>query len=74
MALAALALAGLWVAERRTVTSTVLLEARLQHVLTLLDPRSVRRSGSASGWPARRTTPVARMRPCWPRWTRCGLS
>jgi hypothetical protein len=41
MALAALGLAGLWVAERRTVTSTVLLEARLQHVLTLLDPRSV---------------------------------
>jgi hypothetical protein len=40
MALAALGLAGLWVAERRTVTSTVLLEARLQHVLTLLDPGS----------------------------------
>jgi hypothetical protein len=40
MALAALGLAGLWVAERRTVTSTVLLEARLQHVLALLDPRS----------------------------------
>jgi hypothetical protein len=40
MALAALGLAGLWVAERRTVTSTVLLEARLQHVLTLLEPRS----------------------------------
>jgi hypothetical protein len=40
MALAALGLAGLWVAERRTVTSTVLLEARLQHVLTLLDSRS----------------------------------
>jgi hypothetical protein len=40
MALAALGLAGLWVAEGRTVTSTVLLEARLQHVLTLLDPRS----------------------------------
>jgi hypothetical protein len=40
MALAALGLAGLWVAERRTVTSTVLLEARLQHVLSLLDPRS----------------------------------
>src|SRR6516162_2934027 len=40
MALAALGLAGLWVAERRTVTSTVLLEARLQHVLTLLDPSS----------------------------------
>src|SRR5690349_20039320 len=41
MALAALGLAGLWVAERRTVTSPVLLEARLQHVLTLLDPRTV---------------------------------
>ncbi|HTQ89289.1 MAG TPA: hypothetical protein VMK84_07325 [Streptosporangiaceae bacterium] len=40
MAQAALGLAGLWVAERRTVTSTVQLEARLQHVLTLLDPRS----------------------------------
>src|SRR6201989_1766031 len=40
MALAALGLAGLWVPERRTVTSTVLLEARLQHVLALLDPRS----------------------------------
>ena len=40
MALAALGLAGLWVAERRTVTSTALLEARLQHVLALLDPRS----------------------------------
>src|SRR5437764_14945764 len=40
MALAALGLAGLWVREGRTVTSTVLLEARLQHVLTLLDPRS----------------------------------
>src|SRR5690242_19899973 len=40
MALAALGLAGLWVAERRTVTSTVLLEARLQHVLRLLDPHS----------------------------------
>jgi hypothetical protein len=40
MALSALGLAGLWVAERRTVTSTVLLEARLQHVLALLDPRS----------------------------------
>ena len=40
MALSALGLAGLWVAERRTVTSTVLLEARLQHVLALLDPQS----------------------------------
>ena len=41
MALAALGLAGLWLGERRTVTSTVLLEARLQHVLSLLDARSV---------------------------------
>ena len=39
--MAALGLAGLWVCERRTVTSAVLLEARLQHVLSLLDPRSV---------------------------------
>ena len=36
MALAALGLAGLWVREGRTVTSAVLLEARLQHVLALL--------------------------------------
>ena len=41
MALAALGLAGLWLGERRTVTSAVLLEARLQHVLSLLDARSV---------------------------------
>ena len=41
MATAALGLAGLWVCERRTVTSAVLLEARLQHVLSLLDVRSV---------------------------------
>jgi hypothetical protein len=41
MAAAALGLAGLWVCERRTVTSAVLLEARLQHVLSLLDARSV---------------------------------
>src|SRR3954447_19188783 len=40
MALAALGLAGLWVREGRTVTSSVLLEARLQHVLALLDPVS----------------------------------
>ena len=40
MALAALGLAGLWVHERRTVTSAVQLEARLQHVLSLLDARS----------------------------------
>lgn len=36
MALAALGLGGLWVREGRTVTSAVLLEARLQHVLALL--------------------------------------
>ena len=41
MAAAALGLAGLWVCERRTVTSAVLLEARLQHVLSLLDAGSV---------------------------------
>ena len=40
MAVAALGLAGLWVHERRTVTSSVQLEARLQHVLPLLDARS----------------------------------
>jgi hypothetical protein len=40
MALAALGLAGLWVREGRTVTGTALLEARLQHVLPLLDGRS----------------------------------
>jgi hypothetical protein len=40
MALAALGLAGLWVREGRTVTGTTLLEARLQHVLPLLDGRS----------------------------------
>lgn len=39
MAMAALGLAGLWVHERRTVTSAVQLEARLQHVLSLLDVR-----------------------------------
>jgi hypothetical protein len=41
MAVTALGLAGLWVCERRTLTSAVLLEARLQHVLSLLDARSV---------------------------------
>src|SRR5579859_5728582 len=41
MTLAALGLAGLWVREGRTVTSAVLLEARLQHVLALLDEDSV---------------------------------
>jgi len=40
MAHAALGLAGLWVRESRTVTDAVLLEARLQHVLPLLDERS----------------------------------
>jgi hypothetical protein len=40
MAQAALGLAGLWVREHRTITGTVLLEARLQHVLSLLDPTS----------------------------------
>ena len=40
MAVAALGLAGLWVCERRTVTSAALLEARLQHVLSLLDAHS----------------------------------
>ena len=67
MALAALGLAGLWVAERRTVTSTVLLEARLQHVSRCSTRARPWRSGSAPGWPARRTTPAARTRPCWPR-------
>jgi hypothetical protein len=40
MALAALGLAGLWVSERRTVTAAVQLEARLEHVLSLLEPQS----------------------------------
>jgi hypothetical protein len=40
MALAVLSLGGLWVSERRTVTGAVLLESRLEHVLSLLDPRS----------------------------------
>ena len=40
MARAAVGLAGLWVREHRTVTGAVRLEARLQHVLSLLDPRS----------------------------------
>jgi hypothetical protein len=40
MAGAAVGLAGLWVREHRTVTGAVRLEARLQHVLSLLDPRS----------------------------------
>src|SRR5271166_230814 len=41
MARAALGLAGLWVSERRTMTGTVMLEARLQQVLAMLDERSV---------------------------------
>jgi len=40
MALAVLGLGGLWVSERRTVAGTVQLQARLEHVLSLLDPRS----------------------------------
>jgi hypothetical protein len=36
MALAALGQAGLWVSERRTVSGAAQLEARLQHVLSLL--------------------------------------
>ncbi len=40
MAVAVLGLAGLWVSERRTVTGSVMLEARLQHVLSLLDEHS----------------------------------
>ncbi len=40
MAAAALGLAGLWVSERRTVTGAVMLAARLQQVLPLLDEHS----------------------------------
>jgi hypothetical protein len=40
MAVAVLGLGGLWVGERRAVTGAAQLEARLQHVLTLVDPRS----------------------------------
>ena len=40
MAVAALGLAGLWVSERRTVTGSLLLESRLQHVLARLDGSS----------------------------------
>ena len=40
MALAALGLAGLWVSERRTAAGAALLESQLEHVLSLLDPRS----------------------------------
>ncbi len=41
MAVAALGIAGLWVHEHRTVAGSVLLETRLRHALSLLDPRSV---------------------------------
>ncbi|HXB50572.1 MAG TPA: hypothetical protein VNW50_22675 [Streptosporangiaceae bacterium] len=41
MARAALGLAGLWVSERRTATGTGMLEARLQHVLPMLEEGSV---------------------------------
>jgi tetratricopeptide (TPR) repeat protein len=40
MALAALGLGGIWVHEHRTAAASVLLEARLRHVLSLLDPDS----------------------------------
>ncbi len=40
IAVAALGLAGLWVGERRTMTGWVMLEARLQHALPLLDKDS----------------------------------
>src|ERR1700757_161691 len=40
LALAAIGLAGLWVGERRTVTGWVMLEARLQHAISLLDEQS----------------------------------
>ena len=40
MAVAALGLAGLWVREPRTMTGAAALEARLQHVLSLLDPHA----------------------------------
>ena len=40
IAVAALGLAGLWVSERRTITGSVMLEARLQQVLPLLDEHS----------------------------------
>jgi hypothetical protein len=38
MAVAVLGLAGLWVGESRAVTGAAQLEARLQHVLALVDP------------------------------------
>jgi hypothetical protein len=40
MARAALGLAGLWVSERRTMAGAVLLQARLEDVVSLLDPHS----------------------------------
>ena len=75
MAVAALGLAGLWVCERRTVTSAVLLEARLQHVLSLLDADDATlssRCASGPGSRGRRITSTARTRRSWPRWTRPG--
>lgn len=60
MAVAALGLAGLWVSERRTVTGSVLLEARLQHVLTRLDSNSsLALRIRAPGWRVRRIICVA---------------
>lgn len=40
MAVAVLGLGGLWLHEHRTVTGAVLLESRLRHTLSLLDPQS----------------------------------
>jgi hypothetical protein len=40
VALAALGLGGIWVHENRTAAASVLLEARLRHALSLLDPDS----------------------------------
>jgi hypothetical protein len=40
MARAALGLAGLWVSERRTLTGAVLLQERLERVLSALEPHS----------------------------------
>ncbi len=39
-AAAALGFGGLWVREHRTVASSALLQSRLRHALTLLDPKS----------------------------------
>jgi len=40
MARAALGLAGLWVSEQRTVTGSALLQTRLEHCMSLLEPSS----------------------------------